>query len=241
MAKASIYTSLLETKSLVVKEISQNGENPYTLNFTKTISNPALFDNITLLIENAIKTKALQFDKICATSASAIAYATNVATSFEKGIMYINSDNNDKEDKDNIKNIKIEGDMKIDEKVLLIETVINNDFLLNNIIKKIRKYGGEVVGLILILNLCEGEYVNLVEQKENIINVLNIYDIFNHLETNNQIELFYCEKVKFYCERITKLNIKKLLEGDSKAVPEVLVVNAPTNDKEVQGTDVILQ
>ena len=241
MAKASIYTSLLETKSLVVKEISQNGENPYTLNFTKTISNPTLFDNITLLIENAIKTKALQFDKICATSASAIAYATNVATSFEKGVMYINSDNNDKEDKDNIKNIKIEGDMKIDEKVLLIETVINNDFLLNNIIKKIRKYGGEVVGLILILNRCEGEYVNLVEQKENIINVLNIYDIFNHLETNNQIELFYCEKVKFYCERITKLNIKKLLEGDNKGVPEASVVNTPANDKEVQGTNVILQ
>jgi len=223
MAKASIYTSLLETKSIVVKEISQNGENPYTLNFTKTISNPTLFDNITLLIENAIKTKSLQFDKICATSASAIAYATNVATSFEKGIMYINSDNNDKEDKDNIKNIKIEGDMKIDEKVLLIETVINNDFLLNNIIKKIRKYGGEVVGLILIINRCEGEYVNLVEQKENIINVLNIYDIFNHLETNNQIELFYCEKVKFYCERITKLNIKKLLEGE-KENKEVSVV-----------------
>ena len=220
MAKASIYTSLLETKSIVVKEISQNGENPYTLNFNKTISNPTLFDNITLLIENAIKTKSLQFDKICATSASAIAYATNVATSFEKGVMYINSDNNDKEDKDNIKNIKIEGDMQIDEKVLLIETVINNDFLLNNIIKKIRKYGGQVVGLILILNRCEGEYVNLVEQKENIINVLNIYDIFNHLETNNQIELFYCEKVKFYCERITKLNIKKLLEGESKRVPE---------------------
>jgi len=94
---------------------------------------------------------------------------------------------------------------------------------LNNIIKKIRKYGGEVVGLILIINRCEGEYVNLVEQKENIINVLNIYDIFNHLETNNQIELFYCEKVKFYCERITKLNIKKLLEGE-KENKEVSVV-----------------
>ena len=224
MAKASVYTSLLDSKSLVIKEVSQNGEIPYILNFNKTISNPSLFDNITLLIENAIKTKGVKFDKICATSSSAIPYATNVSTSFEKGIMYINSDNNDKEDKDNIKNIKIEGEMNIDDKVLLIETVIGNDFLVNNIIKKIRKYGGEIVGLIIIINLCEGEYVNLVEQKEKIINVLNIYDIFNHLETNNQIELFYCEKVKFYCERITKLNIQKLLSSDEKKKEEVQVV-----------------
>ena len=244
MSKAAIYTSLLETKSLVVKEISQNGENPYTLNFTKSISNPSLFDNITLLIETAIKTKALQFDKICAVSSSAIAYATNVATSFEKGIIYINSVDNDKDDKDNIKNIKIEGEMKIDEKVLLIETIINNDFLVNNIIKKIRKYGGQVVGIILILNRCEGEYVNLVDQKENIINILNIYDIFNHLETNNQIELFYCEKVKFYCERITKLNIKKLLEGEIKGVRVVEaiapVVDVPVVDVPVVDVPVIV-
>ena len=224
MAKASVYTSLFETNSLVVKDVSQNGEKPYILNFSKTISNPALFDNITLLIENAIKTKSLQFDKICATSSSAIPYATNVATSFEKGIIYINSANNDKDDKDNIKNIKIEGEMNIDDRILLIETVIGNDFLVNNIIKKIRKYGGEIVGLILILNQCEGEYVNLIEQKENIINVLNIYDIFNHLENNNQIELFYCEKVKFYCERITKLNIQKLLSSGEEQKEVVTVV-----------------
>ena len=224
MAKALVYTSLLESKSLVVKEVSQNGEKPYILNFNKTISNSSLFDNITLLIENVIKTKSLQFDKICAASSSAIAYATNVATSFEKGIMYINSVDNDKDEKDNIKNIKIEGEMNIDDKVLLIETVIGNDFLVNNIIKKIRKYGGDVVGLIIIINQCEGEYVNLVEQKENIINVLNIYDIFNHLETNNKIELFYCEKVKFYCERITKLNIVKLLSSDEKQKEELPVV-----------------
>ena len=224
MAKASVYTSLFDTKSLVVKDVSQNGEKPYILNFNKSISNPSLFDNITLLIENAIKTKGLQFDKICAISSSAISYATNVATSFEKGIMYINSVDNDKKEKDNIKNIKIEGEMNIDDRVLLIETVIGNDFLVNNIIKKIRKYGGEIVGVILIINQCEGEYVNLIEQKENIINVLNIYDIFNHLENNNQIELFYCEKVKFYCERITKLNIQKLLSSGEEKKEVVTVV-----------------
>jgi len=86
---------------------------------------------------------------------------------------------------------------------------------------KIRKYGGEIVGLILIVNLCEGEYVNLSKQKEIIIPILNIYDIFNHLENNNLIDLYYCEKVKFYCENMTKANINKLLSPPKEDISEV--------------------
>lgn len=211
MAKASVYCDLFDTSTIVIKEFVAHGEKPYSLEFNKILSNPTLFDNITLLIENAIKTKSIEFDKICATSISAIPYATNVATSFEKGILYVTDEGNDKDDKDNIKNVTIEGCMNIDDKVLLIETIVSNDFLLNNIMQKIRKYGGNIVGLILILNKCEGEYVNLISQKENIINILNIYDVFNHMENNNKLDIFYCEKVKFCCENITKVNIKKLM------------------------------
>ena len=211
MAKASIYVDLFSTKTISVKDCPLSGEKPYQMNFNKALSSPSLFDNISLLIENTIKLKDLQFDKICATSSSAIPYATNVATSFEKGILYINHTGNDCDDKDNIKNIKIEGGMNIDDKILLIETIISNDYLLNNIMNKIRKYGGNILGVILIMNLCEGEYINLLHQKETIIPVLNIYDVFNHLENNNLIELYYCEKVKFYCENLTKANLKKLL------------------------------
>lgn len=223
MAKATIYTDLFSTKSLSVKECPLTGEKPYQMIFNKVLSSPSLFDNITLLLEHTIKSKDLQFDKLCATSSSAIPYATNVATSFEKGILYINHTGNDCDDKDNIKNIKIEGGMNIDDKILLVETIVSNDFLLNNIINKIRKYGGNIVGLVLIMNLCEGEYINLTQQKENIINVLNIYDVFNHLENNNLIELYYCEKVKFYCENITKTNLKKLLPQPKEDVVEKVI------------------
>ena len=211
MAKANIYTELFSSKTINVKECPLSGEKPYQMIFNKTLSKPSLFDNISLIVEHTIKTKNLEFDKICATSSSAIPYATNVATSFEKGILYINHSGNNNDEKDNIKNIKIEGGMNIDDKILLIETIICNDFLLNNTMNKIRKYGGNIVGLILILDLREGEYINLTHQKENIVPILNIYDVFNHLENNNLIELYYCEKVKFYCENITKANIKKLL------------------------------
>ena len=101
--------------------------------------------------------------------------------------------------------------MNIDDRVILIETLVSNDFLLNNIIKKIKKYGGKLVAVLIVINQCEGEYVNLIEQKENIFTILNIYDIFNHLETNNKIEIFYSERVKFFCEKNTKININKLL------------------------------
>ena len=224
MAKATIYTSLMSTKTITVKECPLSGELPYHMNFNKVLSHPELFDTISLLVENTIKIKTtnkeLEFNKICATSSSAIPYATNIATSFEKGMLYINHSGNDNNDKDNIKNIKIEGGMEIDDKIVLIETIVSNDFLLNNIMHKIRKYGGAIVGLILIVNLCEGEYVNLTKKKENIIPVLNVYDIFNHLENNNLIDLYYCEKVKFYCENKTKENIKKLISQPKEEVKE---------------------
>ena len=231
MAKATIYTDLFSTKTISVKECPLSGDKPYQMNFNKALGTLSLFDNISLLVENTIKLKDLQFDKICATSSSSIPYATNIATSFEKGILYINHTGNDYDDKDNIKNIKIEGGMNIDEKILLIETIVSNDFLL--------KYGGNIVGLVLIMNLCEGEYGNLIQQKENIISILNIYDVFNHLENNNLIELYYCEKVKFYCENVTKVNLKKLLPQPKEEIVNTEVVNTELVNTELVNTELV--
>ena len=74
-----------------------------------------------------------------------------------------------------IKNIKIEGGMEMDDNILLIETITTNDFFLENVISKIRKYGSNVVGVIIIVNICEGEFCNLLDKKEN------IYPIFNQI------------------------------------------------------------
>jgi len=218
MAKASVYNELTSSKTIAFKEFIVHGEKPYNISFSKTLSSPTLFDNITLLIEHSIKTNSgIEFNKICAVSPSAIPYATNVATSIEKGILYITDEGNDRTEKDNIKNLKIEGGMNIDDNIMLIESIASNDFYLNNVIQKVKKYGGNVVGIIIIINQCEGEYINIISQNENIFTILNIYDICNHLENNNKIEIFYCERVKFYCEKTTKLNIRKLLELDKPA------------------------
>jgi orotate phosphoribosyltransferase len=211
MAKAIIYKDIFDTKTLVVKEFITHGEKPYTLNINKALSSPQLFDNITLQIENLIKTKSLVFNKICATSVSALPYATNVATSLEKPIAFIHNAGNNVEEKGDIKHLKVEGGMDIDDKILLIETVCSNDFYLENVISKIRKYGGVIVGVIVVLNICEGEYCNLIDAKENIMPLFNLFDIFTHLENNNMIEMFYSEKIKFHCEKENKINMRKLL------------------------------
>ena len=218
MSKTIIYNDLFSNKIISTKEFIITGEKPYTINFNKILSNPCLFDNISLLTEHLIKNNSIEFDKICASSISSIPYATNIASSLEKGVLYITNNCNLKTEKDNIKGITIEGGMNIDDRILLIETLVGNDFHLNNIIQKIKKYGGNIVGVIILFNQCEGEYINLVRQNEKIMTVLNIYDIFNHLENNNIVDLFYSERVKFYCEKVTKLNIKKLLESDNKEV-----------------------
>lgn len=226
MAKAAVYTGLFDTKTISVKEFITHGERPYTVNINNALKDPELFDNITLLIENIIKTKGIVFDTICATSPSAIPYATNVATSLEKGISWINETGNNKAEKGDVKNIKIEGGLAIDEKILLIETISGNDFFLENVMTKIRRYGGEVAGVIIVLNVCEGEYVNLLAEKESVHTVINLFDIFNHFENNNLIELFYAEKVKFFCEKETKMNIKKLLSNEQQEHPGGYDTNA---------------
>jgi orotate phosphoribosyltransferase len=235
MAKLQVYTQLFDNKVIEVKDFITHGEKTYKINFNKTLATPELFDNITLLIENIIKTKDLKFDRICAASTSAIPYATNVATSLEKAICYAVDQGNDRNEKGCIKNIKIEGGMEIDDKLLLIETVVTTDFYLENIIEKIRKYGGEVVGVIVIVNICEGEYSNLLENKENVIPVINLFDIFTYLENNNMIEMFYSEKVKFYCEKETKISIQKLVTSQITK-QETKQEPAPTCDNTVEST-----
>lgn len=209
MSKVVIYKEFLDNKILVIKEFVTQNDIPYTVNMNKILSYPELFDNITLQIENIIKTKNLDFNKICATSVSAIPYATNVATSLEKGICYVTNTGNNVNEKGDIKNLRV--DMEIDDKLLLIETISENNFYLENVIARIRKYGGIIAGVIIILNLCEGEYCNLLDAKEPIYTALNLFDIFNYYENNNMIEIFYSEKIKFYCEKHNKLNMQKLL------------------------------
>ena len=55
MSKASIYNDLYATKIITKKEFIVSNEKPYIMNFNKVLSNPALFDNITLLTEHLIK------------------------------------------------------------------------------------------------------------------------------------------------------------------------------------------
>jgi len=211
MAKAAIYTGLFDTKSIIVKEFITHGERTYATNINRVMSSPQLFDNITLLLENLIKTKSIKYDRICATSVSAIPYATNIATSVEKPIAWIVDNGNDREKKGDVAGLKVEGGIEIDDRVLLIETVCSADFYLENVITRIRKFGGVVAGVLVVLNVCEGEYVNLLAEKESVYPLLNLFDIMTYLENNNLIDLFYSEKIKFFCEKETKVNLKRLL------------------------------
>ena len=217
MTKTAIYTGLFDTKTITVKEFITHGERTYTTNINCIMSNPTLFDNITLLLENLIKTKSLKYDRICATSVSAIPFATNIATSVEKPIAWVVDNGNDREKKGNISGLKVEGGIEINDRVLLIETVCSADFYLENIITRIRKFGGQVAGVLVVLNICEGEYVNLLAEGESVYPLLNLFDIMTYLENNNLIELFYSEKVKFFCEKETKLNLTKLLSSSQLA------------------------
>jgi orotate phosphoribosyltransferase len=221
LTKLQIYESFKTSGIFIAKDFVADGEAPYTVNINNILSDNKLFDNYSLLIENTVKNYTtvnnIAFDKICAARPSSIPYATNISTSFQKGLLYVNDSGNIKTEKGNIKNIKIEGGMQIDDKILIIETIASPDYLLNNIITKITKFGGNIVGIIIMFNKMEGEFANLIMDSMDsmdsmdkcpIITIINLYDFCTTLENNNMIEMFYTEKIKFYCEKKTKENIK---------------------------------
>lgn len=219
MAKVEISKKLFNTGILKIDQFSKEGQIPYTFDFHKIMSDPVLFDEVTLLSEKVIKSvSGMEFDKICAVSVDAIPYATNIATSFEKGIMYMTDENHNR-DSENIHGLKINGKMKVDDKILLIDTVTHFNHYLNNVITKISKYGGVIAGIVLIFNRNEGEYFRVVkDDKYKVHSVLNIVDILMNLENNQMIEMYFCEKVKFYYEKKIKEKIMQMKKEEENVV-----------------------
>lgn len=209
MSKPQLYKDLLDNNIIQIKELSGSGEIPYTLNFNKIIGNPELFDAYSLIAENFIKTKNIEFDKICALNIDSIPYATNISTSFSKGILYVTDNGNDHNDKGNIKNIKIEGGMNIDDRILLIITSTTPDYFINNVITKINKFGGKFVGLVVLWDFNEGEYLPVLVDKHPVLSIINLYDLCNNLENNNMLNNYATEHVKFYCEKLMKQRIRQ--------------------------------
>jgi orotate phosphoribosyltransferase len=206
-SKVQLYKDLLEHNVFKMKEFTTEGEAPFIININNILSNNKLFDSYSLLIENYTKKSNYEFNKICALSPSSIPYATNIATSFQKGLLYINDTGNDTTEKNNIKNIKVEGGMEIDDKIILIETITKPDYFIHNVITKITKFGGNVVAVIIIFDKTEGEFINLLIDKVQVLPIINVNEFCTSLENNNCIDMFFSERVKFYCEKKMKENL----------------------------------
>lgn len=209
MAKVQLYKDLLETGIFKMKDISGNNETPYTLEFNNILANNKLFDAYSLLAENSIKSKNVVFDKVCAVNVAALPYATNIATSFCKGLLYVVDNGNEREVKGAIKGIKLEGGMEIDDKILLVVTIATSDYFINNIIERITKYGGSVAGVVVMWDLGEGEYVPVLVEKHSVYVIININDICNSMENNNLLDQYSTERVKYFGEKKMKQMIQK--------------------------------
>lgn len=210
MSKLQLYKSLVDQKIFTMKDVTKDGdEEPFMLKFDTILSHPKLFDDYSLIVETLTKNSNLEFNKLCTVTPASIPYATNIATSLGKGLLFVTDTGNNHDDKNDIKNLKVNGGMNINDKILLIDTIASGDYLLNNIIQKITKFGGIVVGAIIIFDKQEGEYIDIVNQKIKTIPIINIYEMVMSLENNNLIDVFSSERIRFFCEKQMKKNIIK--------------------------------
>ena len=209
MSKVQLYNSLLENKIFTMKEMTKDGnEEPFILSFDTILSHPKLFDSYSLITESITKNTNIEFNKICSVTPNSLPYATNIATSLQKGLLFTLDLGHNREEK-NIKNIKIYGGMNIDDKIILIDTIGSSDYFLNNVIQKITKFGGIVVAVIILFDKQEGEYIDIINQKIKTIPIINIYEMVISLENNNLIDVYSSERIKFFCEKQMKNNIIK--------------------------------
>ena len=210
MSKLQLYKSLVDQKIFTMKDVTKDGdEEPFMLKFDTILSHPKLFDDYSLIVETLTKNSNLEFNKLCTVTPASIPYATNIATSLGKGLLFVTDTGNNHDDKNDIKNLKVNGGMNINDKILLIDTIASGNYLLNNIIQKITKFGGIIVGAIIIFDKQEGEYIDIVNQKIKTIPIINIYEMVMSLENNNLIDVFSSERIRFFCEKQMKKNIIK--------------------------------
>ena len=74
----------------------------------------------------------------------------------------------------------------------------------------------------VILKLYKNIFISLKK-----INKYDYKSYFTYLENNNLIEMFYSEKVKFYCEKETKVSIQKLVTSQLHKQDNAISIKTP--------------
>lgn len=141
------------------------------------ISEPRHYTKITAMFSRLIKKNNITFDKIAGTATAGIPWASFLAYKLKKPMIYVRS-----EIKEHGKKKLIEGELKKDEKVLVIEDLISTGGSAINTIKIIKNEGGIVDTCFALFTYNMVESKNMFkEENVNLITLTNIGNMLSYM------------------------------------------------------------
>ncbi len=148
------------------------------------ISEPRYYIKITNMFSRLIKKNNITFDKIAGTATAGIPWASFLAYKLKKPMIYIRS-----EIKEHGKKKLIEGELKKNEEVLVIEDLISTGGSAINTIKIIRGEGGTVDTCFALFTYNMVESKNMFkEENVNLITLTNIGNMLSYMIKENIIK-----------------------------------------------------
>ena len=203
MATSASSSPILELKkSLITDRVIyfDSIDNPLAktsirYNINRVFRNSNLMSGILEYTESYIEKKMadITFDTILPLNLNGVPFAADIATSMEKGLILLDP-----------VSTKFTTTVESDERILLVIDTVRGEedyTLIDTIIKRLRRYDSNIVGILIIFDQDIGEFIRLNNRIPAVHSIFSFNDICELGYNNHLFSQFEYEKYKFYSEK----------------------------------------
>ena len=184
-------------------------------NINRVFRNPTLMSGILEYVESYIEKKMgdITFDAILALNGNSIPFASDIATTLEKGLMLLDGSSS-----------KFTTTIEPDERILLVIDTVRGEEdyeVIDAVIKRLKRYDSILAGILVIFDQDIGEFVRLTNRIPAVHSVFSFNDLCEMAYNNHLASQFDYEKYKFYSEKMIKSELIKLnVDIDTENKPD---------------------
>ena len=220
----------IKNKIIQLKEIlcSSGVKSPYYCDFRMMLNFNDKLNEIVELMKSVVEEEwnnvsfesgeNTELNRVGSVPLGAVPFATLLGQSMNKPSLMVR-----KEAKKYGKKNIIEGQMKVDDNVVMVEDVITTGGSVIEAVKKVENRGGNVKMIVCILDRQEGgmEFIKYHYPELKVVSLFTIGKLMNIAETEKLVEGYDAEKVRFHAEKGYKNMINRIrdLNEEQKQQP----------------------
>ena len=173
-------------------------------NINRVFRNPTLMSGILEYVESYIEKRMpdVTFDTILPLNLNSTPFASDIATTMEKSLVLLDTTSS-----------KFTTTIEPDERILLVIDTVRGEedyILIDNTIKRLKRYDSQIVGILTIFDQDIGEFIRLSNLIPTVHSVFSFNDLCEIAYNNHLASQFDYEKYKFYSEKMIKQELIKL-------------------------------